>query len=182
MGEFTCAAGGDWNTAAVATGEDGAVEFKNGQTAAPDVITEGITQPSVPRNITATAGGTAGDIAAIQVTVEGTNYADEPISETLGAFTEDTAGTVAGNKAFKTVTKVTIPAHDGTGATTAIGFGEKLGLPFKLAHNTVLAAYKDNVLESTAPGVTTSATHVENNTVDLNNALNSKAVDVYLIV
>lgn len=180
--DFTCAAAGSWDVAAVETGETEAVAFEGGQTAAPDVITEGITQPSVPRNITATAGGTAEDIAAIQVTVEGTNYADEPISETLGAFTEDTAGTVAGNKAFKTVTKITIPAHANEGATTEIGFGEKLGLPFKLAHNTVLAAYKDNTLETTDPGVTTSATHVENNTVDLNNALNSKVVDVYLIV
>jgi hypothetical protein len=71
----------------------------------PAVITEGFTQPSVPRNITATAGGTAGDIKAIQVIVEGTNYADEVITETLPAFTENTAGSVVGSKAFKTITK-----------------------------------------------------------------------------
>lgn len=146
------------------------------------VVTTAITNPSVPRNITATAGGTAADIKAIQVVIEGTNYADETITETLPAFTVNTAGTVVGNKAFKTVTKITIPAHDDTGATTAIGFGEKLGLPYKLSHNTVLATYLDNTKEGTEPTVTVSSTALESNTVDLNSALNSKVVDVYLLV
>lgn len=145
------------------------------------VITTGFTQPSVPRNITATAGGTATDIKAIQVIVEGTNYADEVITETLPVFTVDTAGTVTGSKAFKTITKVTIPAHDGLAATTSIGFGEKLGVPYKLAHNTVLFATLDNTLEGTAPTVAVSSSAIESNTVDLNSALDSKVVDVYLI-
>lgn len=149
---------------------------------AQQVITTGITQPSVPRNITATAGGTAGDIKAIHVIIAGTNYTDEAITETLPAFTVDTAGTVTGSKAFKTITSITIPAHDGTGATTAIGFGEKLGLPFKLPHNTVDKAFLNNVLEGTPPTVATSATAFEGNTVDLNSALNGTVVDVYLKV
>lgn len=68
-----CAAGGNWNTAAVATGETGAVDFTGGQTAAADVVTTAITSPAVARNITATAGGTDGDIKAVQVVVEGTD-------------------------------------------------------------------------------------------------------------
>lgn len=151
-------------------------------TGAQQVIITNITNPSAPRNITATAGGTATDIKAIQVIIEGTNYNDEPITETLPAFTVDTAGTVQGNKAFKTITKITIPAHDGLGATTSIGFGEKLGLPYKLAHNTVLTAYLDNVKEATAPTVVTDAAIIENNTIDLNSSLSGKTVDVYLIV
>jgi hypothetical protein len=149
---------------------------------AQQVITEGITQPSVPRNITATTDGTATDIKAVQVIIEGTNYADEVITETLPVFTENTKTTVVGSKAFKTVTKITIPAHDGLLATTSIGFGEKLGLPYKLAHNTVLSAYLDNTKEGTAPTVAVSSTAVESNTVDLNSALNGKVVDVYLMV
>lgn len=145
-------------------------------------VTTGFTQPSVPRNVTATAGGTAGDIKAIQVTVNGTDYADAVIQEVLPAFTVDTAGTVTGSKAFKTITSVVIPAHDGTGATTAIGFGEKLGLPFRLAHNTVLAAYLDNAKEGTAPTVATDATNISGNTMDLNSALNGTKVDAYLMV
>jgi hypothetical protein len=145
-------------------------------------VIAGITNPAAPRNITATAGGTAGSIKAIQVVITGTNFADEVITETLPAFTVDTAGTVEGNKAFKTITQIDIPAHDAVSATTSIGFGEKLGLPFKLAHNTVLKTFKDNTLEATAPTVTVSATNIESNTIDLNSALNSKIVDTYLIV
>jgi len=145
-------------------------------------ITTAITNPGVPRNITATAGGTAGDIKAVQVTVTGTNYAGEVITEALPAFTVDTAGIVTGSKAFKTVTSISIPAMDGTSAIVAIGFGEKLGLPYKLAHNTILNTYFDNLKEGTAPTVTTSTTAIDGNTIDLNSALNSKAVDVYLIV
>jgi hypothetical protein len=149
---------------------------------AQQVITTNITNPSVPRNITATAGGTAGDVKAIQVIIAGTNYADEAITETLPAFTVNTTGTVTGSKAFKTVTSITIPAHDGTGATTEIGFGEKLGLPYKLTHNTVLFASLGNTREGTAPTVATSSTAIESNTVDLNSSLNSSVVDVYLVV
>ncbi len=145
-------------------------------------VTTAITNPSVPRNITATAGGTAIDIKAVQVTITGTNYADKVITETLPVFTVDTAGTVTGNKAFKTVTSISIPAMDGAGATVAIGFGEKLGLPYMLAHDTVFATYLDNVKEGTAPTVAVSATAIESNTIDLNSSLASKVVDVYLIV
>lgn len=150
-------------------------------TGAQQVVTTGITNPSVPRNVTATAGGTNTDIKAIQVIVAGTNYAGVAITETLPAFTVDTAGTVVGNKAFKTVTSITIPAHDGTGATTAIGFGEKLGLPDLLPTNTVQFAALGGTKEATAPTVTTSTTALESNTVDLNSTLNSSAVDIYYL-
>jgi hypothetical protein len=145
-------------------------------------IVDGITQPSVPRNITATAGGTATDIGAIQVTIEGTNFAGEVITEVLPAFTLDTAGTVTGSKAFRTVTKIIIPAHDGLGATTEIGFGEKLGLPYKLPHNTILFANLNNVREATDPVVAVNDLALEGNTFDLNSVLNSTKVDLYLVV
>jgi len=145
------------------------------------VITTGLNTPEVPRNITATAGGTAADIKAIQVIIAGTNAEDQAITETLPAFTVNTAGTVAGAKAFKTVTSVTIPAHDGTGATTAIGFGDVVGIGHRLARNTVRAAYLDNVIEGTAPTVAFNATTLESNTADLNSALNSVPVVLELL-
>lgn len=146
-----------------------------------EVDTE-ITDPAVPRNITATAGGTAGDIKAVQVTVTGLNFADEEISEDLPAFTEDTAGTVTGSKAFKSVTGISIPAMDGAGVTVTVGFGEKLGLPYKLVHDTVMAAYLDNAKEGTAPTVAVDADSVEGNTMKLNSSLAGKVVDAYLLV
>ena len=164
--------------AALTTGVHAAVTDNGAQ----QVITTAITNPGVPRNITATAGGTAGDIKAITVTVEGTNINDAAISEVLPAFTVDTAGTVVGSKAFKTVTKITIPAHDGTGATTAIGWGDKLGLPYKEEEIPCIAAFLNSVLESTAAAITASATAIESNTIDLNSALNGTKVDAYIVV
>jgi hypothetical protein len=147
------------------------------------VFTTGITQPAVPKNLTITAGGVDADVKAVQVTVTGTNYADEVITETFPAFTVNTLGTVVGSKAFKTVTSISVPAMDGAGVTIAVGVGEKLGLPYKLPHNTVFRTLLGGTVEGTAPTVTTSTTAVGSNTVDLNTALDgAKAVDVYLIV
>ncbi len=167
--------------AAVAADTDGihAAVTDNGSQ---QTITTGITNPAVPRNVTATAGGTSADVKAIQVVVTGTNFADEVITETLPAFTVNTNGTVQGNKAFKTVTQFVVPAHDGNGATTELGWGEKLGLPDKLPTNTVLLASLGGTKEGTAPTVTASASALESNTVDLDSALNGSEVAIYYIV
>lgn len=142
------------------------------------VITAGvnINALDVPRNITATAGGTAGDIKAIQVTIDGKDMEGNVIQEVLPAFTVDTAGTVTGSKIFAEVTQITIPAHDGTGATTAIGFGSKLGIDKRLARNSVYAAYLNNVREGTAPTVTVSASALESNGATLDSALDGTPV------
>lgn len=145
-------------------------------------IAAGFTQPTCARNITATAGGVAGDIKAIQVVVTGTDMAGATITETLPAFTVDTAGTVVGSKAFASVTEVVIPAHDGNGATTSIGVGQKLGLPYKLQADTVIAALHNNTRESVVPTVATSATVLSSNTIELDTNLNGSDVDVFLIV
>jgi hypothetical protein len=150
-------------------------------TGADQVITTGITNPPYPRTISATAGGTAGDIKAVSVIIAGTNINDEAITETLPAFTVNTAGIVTGAKAFKTVTNITIPAHDGLGATTAVGFGDALGLPDKLPANTVLLAALAGVREATAPTVAASLTAFDGNTVLLNSALNATAVDIFYL-
>jgi len=164
--------------AALTTGVHAAVTC-NGST---QVITTLITNPGVPRSITATAGGTGTDIGAIQVTITGTNILDEVISEVLPVFTVDTPGTVEGNKAFKTVTSISIPAHDGTAATTAIGWGDKLGLPYAEEEIPCIDAFLNSVHEGTAAAVTASATAIESNTIDLNSALNATKVDAYLVV
>lgn len=145
---------------------------------AQQVVTTAITDPDVPRCITATAGGTAGDIKAIQVVIAGTNINGEAITETLPAFTVNTAGTVTGSKAFKTVTSITIPAHDGTGATTAVGVGDKLGLPDALTRDTIVNAFLTGVRESTRPTVAFDSDEVEKNLVTLNSALDGSAVIV----
>jgi hypothetical protein len=159
-----------------ALGATTAVHAAVTDTGVQQVVTTGITSPAVCRNVTATAGGTSTDIKAIQVIVAGTDINDAPITETLPAFTVDTAGTVVGSKAFKTVTSITIPAHDGTGATTAVGTGAKLGLPRRLTRNSVIAAFLNGVKEGTAPTIVTDATNASGNTATLNSALNGNAV------
>lgn len=171
---YTTPAAGDADVVLAAVTDDGTEQ----------TITTNITDPDVPRNVTATAGGTAGDIKAIQVTVKGTNVWGESIEETLPAFTADTAGSVAGTKAFLTVTEVVIPAHDGNGATTSIGVGGHdstdalLGLPTTLTRNTVVAAYLDGTKEGTAPTVAVDSDEVEKNTVKLDTALDGTDVIV----
>lgn len=145
-------------------------------------IVTSITNPPCPRNITATAGGTAGDIKAVQVVITGTNVLGETITESLPAFTVDTAGTVTGSKAFATVTSYVVPAMDGTGCTVAIGFGDKLGLPYKFSRNPVLRTFLANVLEGTAATVAVSSSAYESNTVDLNTALDGTAVTCELLM
>ena len=167
--------------AAVAASANG-IHAAVASTGAQQVITTGITNPAVPRNVTATAGGTAADIKAIQVIVEGTNYNDEVITETLPVFTENTAGAVTGSKAFKTVTKITIPAHDGTGATTAIGWGDKFGLPYKLEADEQVILKLFNKSADTG-SVTNSETNLELNTFDPNGSPDGlKDIDLYIVV
>ncbi len=139
-------------------------------------ITTGFTDPPTPRVLTATSAGTAGDIGAIQVTVNGTDEFDEVLQEVMPVFTVDTATTVTGSKVFKTITSVVIPAHDGTGATTSFGLGDTLGLGVLLTRNSVLATFFNGVLESTLPTVNFNSTDIESNSILLNSALDGSAV------
>ena len=165
-----------------AAADDAGVLAAVTDTGEPQEITEGLSDPFYPRNITATAGGVAGDIKAIQVVIEGDDMAGNVISETLPAFTEDTAGSVAGSKAFRHVSKVTIPAHDGNGATTSIGYGNALGLPLKLSADTVVATVHNGSREQNFPTVSVDADNLCSNTIELDTDLDGSAVDVFLIV
>lgn len=164
-----------------ALGTTTAVHAAVTDTGVQQVVTSAITDPDVPRVVSATAGGTAGDIKAIQVIIAGTDAEDNAITETLPAFTVNTAGTVTGAKAFKTIDSFTLPPHDDTGATTSIGVGDVVGIGHRLAKNTVLAAYLDEALEGTAPTVAVSASALESNTVDLNSALDGNEVHVIFV-
>lgn len=143
----------------------------------------GFVNPPCARNITATAGGGNDiNIKAVSPVIYGTNMADEAITEALPAFTVDTAGLVAGSKAFKTVNKIVIPAMDGAGVTVTVGFADKLGMPYKLPYNTVLKGSKAAVVEGTAPTVAVSPTVLESNTIDFNSALDGTLMHAHVIV
>jgi hypothetical protein len=135
-----------------------------------------MTNPATPRalRIKGNAAGIVGNVV-----IEGTNIADQAIAETIVA---NAANVVEGAKAFKTITRIVFPVRNAEADEIAIGWNDKLGLPWKLPVNTVLTAALDSVRESTAPTVTVSATAIESNTIDLSSALNGKAVDITLIV
>lgn len=155
---------------------DTAVLASTPLTAQAQTITTGITNPDVVRNVVV-----KGAIAAStgDVVVKGTDYAGEDLSETI-SLSGTTA--VAGVKAFATVTEIDLPVSAGAGDGVSVGVGSKLGLPYTLKRNTVLAAYNNNVQEATPPTVAVNSTDISNNTVTLASALAGNPVDLYLIV
>lgn len=94
---------------------------------AADLLTAGKNELAAnPRNVTfTTAGGTAADAPANAV-ITGTDVNDDALTETVTLA--QTATIAEGAKAFKTITSIVYPAADGTGATVAIGYGNKFGL------------------------------------------------------
>jgi len=138
------------------------------------VVTVFAGQPDVARNVT--VKGNDANVSG-DVVVEGTR-AGETITETI---TLNGSTLVAGNKAFDTITQITLPPYD-TAATerVRVGLGAKIGLPAKLTRNTVLAAYLDNVREGTAPTIAFSGSALESNTATLNSALDGSDVIIDL--
>ncbi|MCX7924136.1 MAG: hypothetical protein N3B21_19330 [Clostridia bacterium] len=139
-------------------------------------ITTGITNPLTPRNVSI-VGGAAGQNGV--VTITGTNYKDEVITESI---TSNGTTTVQGAKAFKTITNIALPVQNAGGDTIQVGFGNNLGLPFYLPYNTCLNAYLNKVKEGTAPTIATNATAIESNTMLLNSALNGNQVDACFVI
>lgn len=137
-------------------------------------IVDNITQPDVPRALSVTLGGTAGDIAAGTVVVHGTNVEGKPITDTF-ITTVDTANTITGNKAFKSITRVVVSKQDGNGATVAVGTRNVLGLNHRLfRNNTTVKVYSATAVSisgytgfalQAAPTVTANERDIELNTV-----------------
>lgn len=125
-------------------------------------IVAGITNPDVPRNVTATANaaGCAGDVV-----VTGTNWAGEVITDTIALAG---AAEIAGVKAFATVTAVHLPpeTHAGTD-TVSIGVGNCLGLqrPIAAAGDVVEVARKA-AADAEYTIEATGTVNVANGTVD----------------
>lgn len=157
-----------------ALGTDNAVladtAMANGATT---VVASGITQPAVPRNLT--VKGNDANVTG-NVTIAGTNAGGEAITEVIAL---NAANVVVGNKAFATVTSITLPAYAVANTERVrVGTGAKLGLGTAISRNSVVAAFLNGVREATAPTVAFSATALESNTITLNSALNGNAVIV----
>lgn len=136
-------------------------------------VTTGITNPDIARNVTIT--GNAVGING-SVTITGTNKNGVTMTESI---TASGTSTVAGNKAFKTVTSVVFPTRNNSGDTISVGTGTKLGLSRKLTENTVSSAHLGGTKEGTLPTVAVSSSALESNTAILNSSLNGSAVVLY---
>lgn len=115
------------------------------------------------------------------IDIVGTDIDDQVLLETIIPATN---ATVQGTQAFKTVVSVTGVAWvtDGTDDDIEVGFGELIGLPDYLLHDTVLFVLFNNVREGTHPTVTSSTTVLALNTVDLNSGLDGSVVIIYYLV
>ena len=114
------------------------------------------------------------------IDVVGTDIDDQVLLETITPIADST---VQGTRAFKTIVSVTGVgwATGGNDDTIEVGFGELIGLPDYLLHDTVLFAIFNNVKEATAPTVTSSTTVLALNTVDLNTGLDGSVVVIYYL-
>lgn len=130
-------------------------------------VTTGITNPDVPRVLSITTGGTAADIGAGIVTITGTNVEGKTITDDF-KMSDGTAETINGTKAFKTVTQIAIPAMEGTGATVAVGYLNRIGLNHRLfPNNTTVKVVQDTGSARTLQGTPTindaDETYIEKN-------------------
>lgn len=87
----------------------------------------------VPRNVTVTAAGANTATA----TVVGYDQYGQRMTETYAA---PSTNTVAGNKAFKEIVSITFSATPGSNVSA--GFGDKLGLPFRVTDAGYIHAVK----------------------------------------
>jgi len=149
-----------------------------GSASAVTTVTTAITNPPCPRNITITPGGTTADVAACDITITGTNYQDKVITSAI-TFAANASTIVAGTKAFKTVTSISIPIQDGAAATFAIGFGELIGLPVMLTEKPLVFALDDGAI-MTAPVIAYDSDEIEKNTIDLNGSLDGSVYDIFM--
>ena len=142
---------------------------------------EFVAQPPCARNLTVTvAATTAGHVKSSAIVVTGKNLAGETITESFTP-TADTPATLVGAKAFASVTSVAVPAQDGDSVTVDVGFGQLIGLPYKLDKKRVILTLNDGVVD-TAPTLTISASALESNTVDFNGSLDGSVMDMSIIV
>ena len=137
----------------------------------------------VALNVTVTVTQVIEDDTEGTLDIVGTDIDDQVITEEL---TPVANSTVQGTQAFKTVDHVTGVGWVISGADSedqiTFGYGELIGLPDYMTHDTVLFAIFNNVKEGTAPTVTSSTATLALNTVDLNSALDGSVVVIYYLV
>lgn len=113
----------------------------------------------VPRNITAAASH-GSSVVAMTIVVTGKDEYGNTMVEQLSIAATGTSQTAAGKKAFKSVTSIAITAAaDAEANTLDVGFGDVLGLPFRVDG-------KGQIICTSADGSVEDATIVVADTTD----------------
>jgi len=140
-----------------------------------------LAQPDVPRNLKITPGGTTADVAAGSVTVTGTNFFSNSISESF-TFGANATDPTTGSKAFKSVTSIVFHVQDGASATFSVGVGDDLGLKRCMEGDFVSMTTASSTYETTRPSVSYATSAVESNTIDPNSVLDGTGdIDVFFV-
>lgn len=144
-------------------------------------VTSFLAQPDVCRNLEILPGGTTADVPAGDITVTGTNFFGETITETF-TLTANQATADVGVKAFCSVTSIVFPVQDGAGATYDFGTGEKLGLKRCMENaGHYLHGTHNDAFEATRATVVADVDEIEKNTVQLNTALDGSDVELFFM-
>lgn len=143
----------------------------------------------VPRNVTAAAThGTS--VVAMTITVTGYDVYLQKMVETLSIAATGTSQSAAGKKAFKYISSIAITAAaDATANTLNMGWGNALGLPFRMDDKSdLMQTWFNDVLEATVPtialAVTTTPTATTGDvrgTITLNSSTNGSTVEIYMV-
>lgn len=142
-------------------------------------ITDDITQPTTPRNVTITC--TKGGVSDMSgnVIITGTNIWGQTITE---AIAEGADGLKTGTKAFKTVTSILVPVRVQANDAITVGYGSALGVDCFLPNTSCcLKQTKDGVAD-TLPTLAVDADEVEKNTVTCATALNGQVMIAYFLI
>lgn len=138
-----------------------------------DVVTTFLKQPPYARNLTVVASADQTG----KVVVEGLDIAGNLITE---EFTLNGTTPIVGKLAFSKVLKVTLPVKVAT-ETIDLGWGELIGLPFRLASSPLCWALDDGVA-MTAPTFTVDATDLAENVVDFDGSLDGSVLDLFMVI
>jgi len=157
--------------------------FLDGQATSNTAVTEVttfLTQPEIPTTITVLPLGTTASVPAGDVDIVGTDIAGN-VLEAAVTFEANATAAVETTVAFASITSITFPIQDGTGATYDVGPGKKIGLPHKLPHSTMLFARLDDAADSGT--ITADADNVAGNLYNVNGTPDGENVlDVYYVV
>jgi hypothetical protein len=125
-------------------------------TTAVQTISTGITNPDFPRLLTVTGGD--GNVTG-DVVITGTNIRGETITDTIAS---SGASTVAGVKAFKTVTSIQLPVYAIAGTETiSVGISDKLGLQSIPWSTDVESEHSDHAVDTGGTVLTRDSDEVE---------------------